>query len=287
MSLLGRSLRDLWAHRFLSAVTTFAVAMSVLIVGAFSLFVVNAAGIIQDWGSGARIVAYLSPGVESDKVPLLRGEIGRIEGVAEVRYISRDAAMERLRKGMAEEAFLLDHLRENPLPDALEVSLFRPMKNWRRFAPAAQAIREIDGVAEVEFGEEWLGRFLHLMDLFRLSAAGMGGIFFLAAVFFMANTVRLLLYARREEIEILYLVGATHSFIRLPLYLQGMLHGIIGAGAGLGALYGAFYLISIRAPGVGTFPIRFLSEEIMGGILTGSVLVGWFGTYLSLKRFHR
>ncbi len=287
MSLLGRSLRDLWAHRFLSAVTTFAVAMSVLIVGAFALFVVNAAGIIEDWVSGARIMAYLAPGVEQERILLLQAEIGRIEGVAEVRFISRDTAMERLRKGMAQDAFLLENLRENPLPDAIEVSLFRPMENWRRFTPLARSLEAIEEIAEVEFGQEWLGRFLHLMDLFRLSAAAMGGIFFLAAVFFMANTVRLLLYARREEIEILYLVGATQSFIRLPLYLQGMLHGIIGAGAGLGALYGAFYLISIRAPGVGTFPIRFLSQEIMGGILAGSVLVGWFGTYLSLNRFHR
>jgi cell division transport system permease protein len=143
-------------------------------------------------------------------------------------------------------------------------------------------------VTDVEYGQQWMGSMMSVLNLFRFAGYAMGGLFFMAAIFIVANTIRLILYSRREEIEIMRLVGATDGFIQAPFFMEGVIQGFAGAIIGLGALYLSFILIACNIGqdyfGSG-FKLQFLSLGTCGLIVIASMLIGWVGCYLSLKQF--
>jgi cell division transport system permease protein len=138
----------------------------------------------------------------------------------------------------------------------------------------------------VEYGQQWLEKFTGFFNLFRLAASAMAGIFFMAAVFFVANTIRLVLYSRREEIEIMQLVGASDGFIKGPIYVIGMFQGALGGVFGLLTLMLAFrFLESNIGTTLSGIRICFLPPVMQLCIVIGSIIIGWLGCYLSLRRF--
>ncbi len=285
--MVQRALKDMWANRFLNAVTVVTVALSILIVGAFALFFINASGLLSLWTREIRIMAYLDAEIPPETRRSLGEQMERMAGVGDVRFISKEQALEGLREGMADRSSsLLDTLEENPLPDAYEVHMAEAFQNRDRFERLAARISRLEGVKEVEYGREWLSRFVRIIDLFRLVGIAMGGLFFLAAAFIVANTIRLVLYSRRDEIEIMRLMGGAEGFIRGPFYMQGLLQGALGGAAGMAMLFGGYRFVADKvAEGGGFLPVRFLPDEMILGIFIGSMGVGWIGSYVSLRQF--
>ncbi|AOY57374.1 MULTISPECIES: permease-like cell division protein FtsX [Desulfococcus] len=283
-------IKDLKGNLFLNAVTLTSIALSVLIFSAFNLFFLNAGALVNRWVEDTRILVYLKKDLPAEAVAGLGKTLSAVPDVREVTFVSRKQALERFRVQLGEQASLLDGITENPLPDSYEVLVGVRSWNWDHIDPIAEKIRVLDGVAEVEYGREWLGRFVSILDLFRLTLYGMGGLFFTAVVFFVANTIRLVLYSRREEIEIMRLVGASERFIKYPFYVQSLLLGAVGGLVGIGVL---FELYRLLVANVGTvvvsslFEMRFLPVQTLFIILLGSALVGWLGCYISLRKFLR
>ena len=143
-------------------------------------------------------------------------------------------------------------------------------------------------VADVEYGKNWLKRFTGLLTLFRLAGIMMCVVFFMASVFIVANTIRLLFYSKSEELKIMRLVGATDRFIKTPYYLEGLIQGAIGGVIGIVLLYLAFVLLSSSVDLSFTsyfFTLRFFPLSVSLIIIIGSMLAGWLGCYISLKQF--
>ncbi len=283
-----RAIQDILDHRFLNTVTIITIAISILIVSAFALFFVNANEIINSWKKGIRIMAYLKPDAPEIKIPELKRKIQHIGGIQDVRFISKNEAFQQLKKQMRRQSSLFENLKENPLPDAFEIRLIASFQNQEKVEMLATRLESLPQIDEVEYGQRWLGRFTNFFNLFRLTGYAMGGLFFMAALLIVANTIRLVLYSRREEIEIMRLVGATDSFIKAPFYIQGLIQGAFGGIIGLAALFITFMFISLSVKqglSPGLFTIRFLSPSAFCGIILGSTFVGWIGCYLSLKQF--
>ena len=283
-----RAIQDILDHRFLNTVTIITIAISILIVSAFALFFVNANEIINSWKKGIRIMAYLKPDAPEIKIPKLKRKIQHIGGIQDVRFISKNEAFQQLKKQMRRQSSLFENLKENPLPDAFEIRLIASFQNQEKVEMLATRLESLPQIDEVEYGQRWLGRFTNFFNLFRLTGYAMGGLFFMAALLIVANTIRLVLYSRREEIEIMRLVGATDSFIKAPFYIQGLIQGAFGGIIGLAALFVTFMFISSSVKqglSPGLFTIRFLSPGAFCGIILGSTFVGWIGCYLSLKQF--
>jgi len=294
-----RAIRDILSNSFLNAIAIITIALSVLIISAFALFFVNAEAIMDFWTSGIRVMAYLKSDVLEKDVSDIKQKIQGMDGVEDVRFISKEEALEHFRAQMKGQPSLTDNLRENPLPDAFEIRMADSSQNWENFESLAKRIGSVPSVEEVEYGQKWLGRFIHIFSLFRLTGYALGCLFFMATVFFVANTIRLVLYSRQEEIEIMRLVGASEGFIKDPFYIQSLIQGALGGFIGLGVLFVTFNFI-IGNWEIGTwklgsvsdfqFPIsdfkpRFLPPDISVGIFLGSMFVGWLGCYLSLKQF--
>ena len=283
-----RAIKDILDHRFLNAVTIVTIAVAILIASSFALFFVNANAIVNSWKKGIRIMVYLKPNSSERKVDDIKSKIEVMKGVKNVRFISNKEALQRLKNQMKRQSSLLDDLQENPLPDAFEVQLTDDFQNQDKVETLAARLESLSQVDEVEYGQVWLGRFTNILNLFRLTGYTMGALFFVATVLIVANTIRLMIYSRREEVEIMRLVGATDGFIRAPFYIEGLIQGALGGIFGLGALFGIFMVISSNVDKSVTsslFAIRFLSWKAFLGILICSMFVGWMGCFISLKQF--
>jgi len=283
-----RAVLDILNNRFLNTVTIITIALSILVVSAFYLFFVNAGEIMNAWKRGIRVIAYLEPALEENVLSNLEQRINDMYGVQAVRFVSKIEAFESLKRQMKRQSSLLEDLKENPLPDAFEIRMIASTQSLDKIEELATRLESLDGVESVEYGEKWLGRFSGIFNLFKLVGYAMGGLFFIAAVFIVANTIRLVLYSRREEVEIMRLVGATDRFIKTPFYLEGLIQGALGGVFGLIALFVIFLLVSSNVEqgfSANMFQIRFLSAGILGLIMLYSMFVGWLGSYLSLRQF--
>jgi len=283
-----RAVKDILDHRFLSAVAIITIAISILIASAFALFFINVSGIVNSWQKGIRIMVYLEPNSPETKVVEIKRKIQDMKGVQDVRFISKKEALEGLKDQMKRQSSLLEGLKENPLPDAFEVRLEKSFQNKDQVEMLAAQLKSLSLTDDVEYGQVWLERFTNIVNLLRVTGYAMGVLFFLATVFIVANTIRLVLYSRREEVEIMRLVGATDGFIKAPFYMEGLIQGALGGMIGLAALFVLYVAISSNVehgltPGM--FTIRFLSRKTFFGILACSMLVGWTGCFLSLKQF--
>jgi len=283
-----KALKDISDNLLLNAVAMITVALSVLIVCAFGLFYINANELLTSWKSGIRVMVYLAPSTDAAAVSETKQMIETMAGVQYAAFIDRESALETFRQQLQGQSSLLDNLKENPLPDAFEVHLDPETRTEGRVGALAKQIESLAAVTDVEYGQQWMGSMMSVLNLFRFAGYAMGGLFFMAAVFIVANTIRLILYSRREEVEIMRLVGATDGFIQAPFFIEGLLQGLAGAVFGLGTLFVSYLLIASNIGqdyfGSG-FKILFFSFGTCSLIVIVSMLIGWIGCYLSLKQF--
>ncbi|OGR31103.1 MAG: cell division protein [Desulfobacula sp. RIFOXYB2_FULL_45_6] len=284
---IKKALTDIRLNRFLNLVTIFTISLSILVVSVFLLFFENAGRVIEAWNQGGRAMIYLKDNFTMDMLPELKKKISSLGNINEIVFISKDEALERLRKEISLNSDFLKTLQGNPLPDAFEIK----MKSYSRIEEVegfAQKIKEIEIVDDVEYGQGWLGKFLKIFNLFKITGYAMSGLFFLVALFITSNTVRLAFYSRKLEVEIMRLVGATETFIKAPFYVEGLLQGFLGGVLGLVILLITYLMVSSgMTQGLSSyvyFDIRFLSIQTIILIIFISTFLGWFGCYLSLKQ---
>ncbi len=284
---LKRAINDLKDNALLNIISFITIALSVLIVSTFALFIINAGNIIDSWEKGVRIIVYVKSGVQRAEIDNLQNDIRQMRGVADIKFISREAGLERLKKQMQGQLSLLKTLTENPLPDTLEVWIAPGHKTWKEIEMLAIHIESSHLVEDVEYGQNWMKRFTGFLNLFKLTGGLMGAVFFMAAVFFIANTIRLLFYSKSDEMKIMRLVGATDNFIKAPFYIEGLILGGAGGIAGILILYLSYVLIitNIDLHFISFyFTIQFLPPLISLAIIVFSMLTGWMGCYISLRQ---
>ena len=222
MLFFRRALDDIFKNIFLNVITVITISLSILITSAFILFFINAGQIVNSWHKGLRIMAYLKPGVSNTDLAYLKQALQSLDGVQRLRYIPREEALQRLKSQMQHQSSLFENLTENPLPDSFEIRMSATADSWQKIESLAAQIEILTQIEDVEYGQHWIGRFIHMFNLFRLAGYAMGALFFMAAIFIVANTIRLVIYSRRDEVEIMRLVGATDNFIKIPFYFEGI-----------------------------------------------------------------
>ena len=285
---IKRAIEDIRNNRMITLVTIVTIALSVLIVSAFALFYANIGKMLSTWQEGIRIIAYLKADATEAQIAEFQQLLSQIPDIDRIQFIPKDEALAQLKEQMKHQESLLTHLRGNPLPDSFELSARSQEGNWDKIEALASRIKSFDLVEDVEYGQKWLQRIIQMIELFRLAGYGLGAVFLIAGVFIVANTIRLVLYSRKEEIEIMRLVGASNNFIQAPFYLQGLILGGLGGIGGLVLLMAACLTIKAKLQQTmifGFIHLSFLSPPVCVSIVMVSMLVGWFGCFLSLRQF--
>jgi cell division transport system permease protein len=214
-----------------------------------------------------------------------------IEGVLETGdiilarvYVSKADALARFRSTFADLASSMEGLGDNPLPASYEVRL-------RTGADAAvdalvAKVRQLPGIADVRYDRQWLSRLVAAVSVIRGLGFALGILLALAAALTVANVVRLALHARRDEIDIMQLVGAPQMYIRGPFVMEGTLQGGLGAVVALAALGLGFLAVRARylaplAEMINLSSVRFLPWELCLWLVVGGMAVGCLGGALA------
>jgi cell division transport system permease protein len=284
---MKKALRDIRSNRFLNFITIITISLSILVVSVFMLFFENASRLIEDWNQGGRAMVYLEDKFPLDMLPAVEKQIKAIGEVDNIVFISKTQALSKLKREMSSRSAFLKTLKSNPLPDALEIKI-KSYNSFEQLRAFALKVKNLDLVEDVEYDQGWVGRFLNIFSLFKMTGYAMCSLFFLIAFFITSNTVRLAFYSRKLEVEIMRLVGATEGFIKIPFYIEGLFQGFLGGLLGLLILLGTFLTVSSGiTENLSSYvyvDIRFLSIKTIILIIVGSSFLGWFGCYLSLKQ---
>ena len=274
------ALASLWRGRRSGALSTATIAVALFVLGAFLIATSNLERLGREWSNSAQMSVYLADGVTGAERAVIERTLAPGDIVATVQYVSKADALARFKKTFSDLTSTIDGLGENPLPASFEVQL-------QGGANAAVDIlvaelRQLPGVADVRYDREWLARLVAAIDGIRLVGGILGLLLTLAAALTVANVVRLALYARRDELDIMELVGAPRAYVQGPFVMEGTLHGGLGAVVALVALGVVFlalrgrYLVPL-ASAINLSAVRFLPVELCLLIVAGGMLVGCVG----------
>jgi len=252
------ALRGFAASPLTSSVAVVTIAVTLILVGAFALLVANMESVLVRFGDALRVTAFLDDSLDADAQRALASQATRVEGVESVILVSREEALARFRRGVGRGAALLEGLSENPLPASLELSLSPSLRSAAGLAQVAERVAKLPGVSDVASGRDWVEGYLRGVALVRGVGTGLGLILALASLLIIANTIRLAVLSRRDELEILSLVGASRSFVAAPFLIEGWIQGALGGAFALAALYAIFRLV---LPG-----LEFGLEMVLGGV---------------------
>ena len=287
---LRKALGNIWTNPFLSLVTLSTIAISMLILGLFSLIYLNVQQSLHQIGGDLQITVYLQETVSSEQAEVLRTKVADWPEVERITYISKEQALARFRSQLREYAGILEGLKENPLPASLELTLMPQYGRSGNIKELSTRLGWLPGVAEVQYGRKWIAKLRVFVEVMKLVGITVGGLLLIATIFVISNTIKLTFYSRREELEIMRLVGATDFFIKAPFLIEGLLHGLGGAllAAGSLSLLILFLFSHLDLPlrlavMAGSLPMG----QLVGGFLGLGLLLGVLGSMVSLRRFLR
>ena len=267
---LRTALRGLRSNPVTTLVAMGTIAVSLLLFGSFALLLQNMQSLLDRLGDELYVTAFFEQGLPSAKQRELAVLAATVEGVEGVRIVSETEALERFRDGVGSGAALLEGLSENPLPASLEIALVPARRSAQGMAVVAESLNGLRGIEDLVSGEDWVEGYLRSVALVRGVCIGLGLILSIATMLIVANTIRLAIYARRDELEILSLVGASRSFMQTPFLLEGVLQGASGEFEfGLEMLLGGIRL-------------HFFGLGGMMGLVAGGGMLGLVGSVAAL-----
>jgi cell division transport system permease protein len=287
--LVGEAFRDLRRAGRVAVSAIVLIMLSLGAVGAFLLLSDNLSNAIASWRDRLRIIVYLKQEPATGGAAALVRRVEALPGVAAVQYVSRAEALAALRRALGKEAAAAENLSGNPLPASLEVTPSREgatPEGARRLIERLAALPEADDVAG---GVEWVDKLARVQRLVTLVGLGFGAVLAVAAILTVTTATTLVLHARRHETEIMRLVGAPEFTIRLPLLLQGMVQGLIGAALAVAALAIAHFFLAPRlgplmAVALGLGEVNFLPVAHIVAIAVAGTLLGALGGFMARGR---
>lgn len=274
-----------------SIVTVLTIAVALFLLGGFVMVIESMANFVTNAKTEVTMSIYVRDDAPEAAISEIRAELEDHPQVSKVEWIDKATALEVFRRSLGENSSLLEGLEEqNPLPASFEISLDRDEQSVALFNALAERYSAHEAVEHVQYSEGLLDEFNLILR--RLRQGGAFAIFLTLCLtgFIISNTIQLALYTRRDEIEIMRLVGATERFIRAPFVIEGFLEGLIGAvlsfvllyllTSAIGALLSRFEPLAFLVGEMG-----FLSFPAMLLVLCVGLFVGMAGSFIAVKRF--
>lgn len=280
--------RNMTQNRLVHALCMGTMVISMLILGGFCLVFVNVSAWIQGWDETWSMSIYLLDDVSDDQRQALTSYLSRLPSAEIKEFISKDAALREFKHILGPRASLLEGLEANPFPASIEVAFSKGATQSHDLHAVQDEIERMAGVEEVQFSEEWLGRFESFIHMARVFGLVVVGLLCVGVLFIISNTIKLTIYSRREEIEVMKMVGATDWFIRVPFLVEGFLQGLISGTLSIAILFLLYFGLSVKKAqwfGLAGLGVNFLPLEYTLFIVILCTLLGLFGSFVAIGRF--
>ena len=277
--LLREAINNLRVNRgnvLIGIVTT---AFTLVCFGVFVLLYLNLKNVTGTLQSDIEVIVYLDPGASEQVVSLVQRRLETEPAAVTLTFVSKKQALREFSEQFPEESLLLEGMDANPLPASVVVNLSPRFLDTESLSAFAERVKQLPGVTHVAYSQDWVDTLTLVVSYFELGAVVIGMILAMATVTIIANTIRLSLHTRKEEIEILRLIGATGVFIAIPYVIEGTILGAMGGGLSLALLKGVFefFRLELNASGwfVGVehilpiFPRQVSFLLVMTGMLLG------------------
>ena len=284
---LEEALTSLWRSRLINILSIVTIGVSLFVVGAFLTLGSNLGRIVTEWTEKVQVVFYLEDALEPNVQKILETRLRGDAGVETLRFVSREEALARFKALFRDLETLAEDLGENPFPASFEVTLKRGHEGPAEVTRLVRDFERAPGVADVQYDLLWIQRLSSAIRLIHGVGAFLGAILALAGVFTISNVIRLTVYARQDELDIMRLVGATNAYVRGPFVAEGMLLGGMGGFVAVGMLWLAFRLFvrdALAASDLLGCAAVAVPTTIAVGLVIGGMFVGLVGSLVSLGR---
>lgn len=278
---------SLWRSRLLNVLSVGTIAVSLFVLGSFLTVAGSLNEVVARWTQKVQVTFFLRDDVSDTVRQALADRLRDDAAVESVTAVSREEALQRFRALFRDLASLPDDLGQNPFPASLEATLRPGHHTPAEVSRLAQAYGRSAGVEEVQYDLVWIERLGNAVRLLRGLGWFLGGLLTLAGVFTISNVIRLTVYARQDELDIMRLVGATQAYVKGPFVAEGMLVGGLGGLLALVLLWGALRWfageLQTASELVGRARIE-LPPDVGLVLVLGGMLVGLVGSLVTLGR---
>lgn len=294
---LRDALHSMTQSSLMSLASIATVAVSLLVLSVVLLLALNLEFMAKSVENEVEIKAYLCSAQDSngtcnkqelkeDQKKIIVEQVRKVADVKDVKFVSRGEALERMKEEFGEQKDILEGLEgENPLRDSLEIQAH----DVKQVPDIAQVVAKIQGVSDVNYGQAYVETLMAFTSAIRVGGVGLVLMLIVATVLTISNTIRLAVYARRREIAIMKLVGATDWYIRRPFMMEGIFLGVFGALIAMGLTgYGYSKVVMYMDQSIPFWPVarpeQVLMNQTIGLVVLGGVL-GAVGSLISMRRF--
>jgi len=272
---------------FLSVTTNF---IAFFVLGLFSLLFVNLNTLLSTWDKHVQLIIYLDDKISianNKKIELLFKANKNIDSVV---FTSRDQAWKLFQNDFSSSSKFITSLEFNPLPASYTIKFLAGINRLENIRKFSELVNSQKGVESIEYGEKWISKFEQFMIFLRGFIITFGALLFSGMILIIANTIKLSIYSRKDEIDLMSFLGATNSYIRTPLLLEGLLQGLFGALLALSAVKLVHLYIIYRFKGTLESILRsvdfyFLTNSLAYSIIVIGCVIGILGSLLSVNQF--
>jgi cell division transport system permease protein len=252
----------------------------------------NLEALLKGWGDQLQINAYLGKDVSEADIQSLQERIRLYPEIARVRHISQEQAWTDFQAALGAQSGVLEGLPRDVLPASFEIAVKANFRDGPLVEALAARLKKEKGITSVEYAQDWVERISLVVLAVQWAKWIFGGVLFLTTYFIVSSTVKLAILARKEEIEIMQLVGASREMIEAPFVVEGMIQGTAGGALSIGGLWLAVQIMRNQVPvsfSVFGFSnsLQFLGFQSIALIIAIGCVLGAAGSLFSLRRFLR
>jgi cell division transport system permease protein len=277
-------------NRFIHLISIGTITISIILLASFMLLSANLNNWVKKWGESLSMSVYLKDGIDEKSKKDIESAIKQVKGAEIKGFITREEAIKNLKKGLGDQAGLLEGLDDIILPSSFEIAFKNGSDIGLDPKLIKSSLEKLKGVDEVQYSQQWIDRFQGVMGMFKTAGYAIEALLCLAILFITGNTIKLTIYSRKEAIEIYKLVGATDMFVKIPFLIEGAIQGLAGGVTALLLLFLTYTAVSPKTIDVLGLPvtnISFLSVRDAGFIILLSLFLGFAGGFISIGRFFR
>jgi cell division transport system permease protein len=268
--------------------TGFTIALTLGLFGGFLLLQLNLEKLLQNWDERIQMTAYVSPTVGSAELNVLLARLKSYPEIERVSHTSQEQAWRDFQSALGAQSALLDGLPRNVLPASIEITLRANFRDDAALEQVAERLRRQKEFTQVDYPQRWVERLGSLLAALRWLKWVIAGVLFLGAFFIVTRMVKLAVLTRRQEIEVMQLIGASETLIQAPLAIEGFFQGLLGAGGAVAMVWCVYRLLRDDPAGLANFipalsQVQFLDGPGIALMFSIAVLLGVSASLFALR----